>query len=80
MHAWWGTYGLSAMSVAIEHCFAGKKATSSYVEHPITSNALENDGLTQEEIDNRELKKMLFAEELWAKQHKKNGLPETVIL
>ena len=25
-HAWWGTYGLSAVSVAIEHCLSGKKA------------------------------------------------------
>lgn len=80
MYSWWGTYGLSAMSVAIEHCLAGKEAKSSYVENPIFSNISENEGLTQEEIDNRELRKMLFAEELWAKQHKKKGLPETIIL
>lgn len=39
-----------------------------------------DDNLTQEEIDNRELRKMLLAEDMWAKQHRKKGLPETVIL
>ena len=28
MHAWWGTYGLSAVAVAVEHCLNGKKAKS----------------------------------------------------
>lgn len=35
MHAWWGRYGLSAVSVAVEHCLAGKKAKSKYIEKPI---------------------------------------------
>lgn len=77
---WWGNYGISAMSVAIEHCLLGKDAKSSYIEKPILSSIMENDGLTQEEIDKRELQKMIFAEEMWAKQYKKKGLPETVIL
>ena len=36
----------------------------------------EDDGLSQEELDNRELRKMLFAEEQWQKVAKKKGLPE----
>lgn len=35
MHAWWGTYGLSAVSVAVEHCLAGKKAKSEFVKTPL---------------------------------------------
>ena len=37
MHAWWGNYGLSAVFVAVEHCLAGKKAMSKYIEEPILS-------------------------------------------
>ena len=83
MHAWWGSYGLSAVSVAVEHCLAGKKAKSKYIDKPMLSQLREemkNNSLTQEEIDNRELQKMIYAEEMWAKQHKRKGLPETVIL
>lgn len=35
MHAWWGSYGLSAVSVAVEHCLAGRKAKSKYIENTI---------------------------------------------
>lgn len=83
MHAWWGSYGLSAVSVAVEHCLAGKKAKSKYIDKPMLSQLREemkNNSLTQEEIDNRELQKMIFAEEMWIKQQNKKGLPKTVIL
>lgn len=36
-------------------------------------------GLTQEEIDERELRKMILAEEQWMAVAKMKGLPETVI-
>lgn len=83
MHAWCGSYGLSAVSVAVEHCLAGRMAKSKYIDKPMLSQLREemnNNSLTQEEIDDRELQKMIFAEEMWAKQHKRKGLPETVIL
>lgn len=35
MHAWWGTYGLSAVAVAVEHCLSGKKAKSEFVKTPL---------------------------------------------
>lgn len=79
MHLWWGTYGLSAMSVAIEHCLAGKKAKSKYVKDAVMDELLENYGLTQEEIDNKELQKMLLAEQQWQMQAKMKSLPETII-
>lgn len=79
MHMWWGNYGISALIYAIEHCLAGNKAKSQYVKESILSKLLENDGLTQEEIDNREIQKMILAEEMWIKNDKKRGLKETII-
>lgn len=35
IHLWIGSYGLSALSVAIEHCMQGQKAKSKYIERPI---------------------------------------------
>lgn len=75
-----GQYTLSAVSVAVEHCLAGRKAKGKYIQEPILSNMWENDGLTQEEIDQRELQKMLLAEEQWAMNDHIRGLPETKIL
>lgn len=40
MWMWFGTYGLSAVSVAVEHCLAGKKAKSKYIDKPITEHSL----------------------------------------
>ena len=79
--AWriWGNYGISALIFAIEHCLSGKKAKSEYIKEPIMAKAFENDGLTQEEIDEKEMQKMLFAEEMWIKNSRKKGLPETII-
>ncbi len=42
MHAWWGEYGLSAVTVAVEHCIHGRKASSKYIEKPILSIIQEN--------------------------------------
>lgn len=46
-----GMYALSAVSVAIEHCFAGKKATSEYIKKPFLSEMQteEKQELTEEE-------------------------------
>lgn len=74
-----GMYVQNAVSVSVEHCLAGEKAKSKYLEKPMMSDLESDLGLTQEEIDEIELKKMLFNEELWARQQKKKGLPETII-
>ena len=57
-----GVYVQSAVSVAIEHAFNGKSAKSEYVQKPILDEYFENLGLTQEEIDNREIQKMIAQE------------------
>ena len=38
MHRWWGNFGLSAVVYAVEHCLAGEKAKSKYIEKPIFSS------------------------------------------
>lgn len=74
-----GNYGLSALTVAIEHCLSGKKAKSKYIEQPVLAKINADEGLTQEEIDERELKKILLAEEQWQKQYAKKDYLETII-
>lgn len=50
-YLWWGSYGLSAVTVAVEHCLAGKKAKSKYVEKTIMHEIEErNKPLSEEEL------------------------------
>ena len=49
-HMWWGNYGVSALIVAIDRCFSGKKSKAEYIKEPILSRMSENDGLTEEEM------------------------------
>ena len=51
-HTWWGTYGLSALTVAVEHCLHGKNAKTEYIEKPIMfdlDKAKKSTELTEEE-------------------------------
>ena len=48
-HMWWGNYGISALIVAIDKCFS-KKPKAEYIKEPILSKKIENDGVTEEEI------------------------------
>ena len=78
-HMWWGNYGISALVVAIGTCFGGKDSKAEYIKEPILSKEFENDGLTEEEIYEKELKKALIAEEQWIIASNQKGLPETII-
>lgn len=78
-HMWWGNYGVSALIVAIDRCFSGKKSNIEYIKESTLSKIFENDGLTEEEIQEKELRKALFAEEQWIIAGKQKGLPETII-
>lgn len=49
MWQWLGSYGISMVSVAVEHCLAGRKATSEYIKEPITQTAERNKPLSEEE-------------------------------
>lgn len=77
-YMWWGSYGVSALTVAIDKCIHGRKAKAEYVKEPIFEKLFENDGLT-EEIYEKELKKALLAEEQWIIAGKQKGLPKTII-
>ena len=48
-HMWWGNYGISALIVAIDRCFGGKKSKAEYIKEPILSKTFKSDGLTEEE-------------------------------
>lgn len=79
MWMWWGNYGISAFIVAIDTFINGKQAKAEYIKEPILSKANENEGLTEEEIQEKELRKALLAEEQWIIASKQKGLPETII-
>lgn len=79
MWLWFGNYGLSAVSVAVEHCLAGRKAKSNYLDKPVFSALRENAGLTQEQRYEKEMQKALLAEEQWIAAGMQKGLPQTVI-
>lgn len=50
-HLWWGNYGVSALSVAIDHCINGKKAKSKYMEKSLFEQMEdENKELSEHEI------------------------------
>lgn len=78
MHMWWGNYGMSAVTTAMDKCLS-KKSKAEYIKEPVLSKAFENDGLTDEQIYEKELKKALLAEEQWIFVGKQKGLPETII-
>ena len=76
---WFGSYGISALEFAIDHCFNGKDAKTKYIDKPLSEMEFENDGLTEDEIQEKELRKALLAEEQWIISGKQKGLPETII-
>lgn len=79
MWTWFGNYALSAVTVAVEHNLAGKKAKSQYIKEPILSKAITESEMTEEQKYKRELRKALAAEEHWMAVGKIKGLPETVV-
>jgi len=74
-----GQYIQSAVGVAVEHCLNGNKAHSKYITEPILKDYGQDFGLTQEEIDDRELKKLIANEEAWIRNDKARGLKQADI-
>ena len=76
MHAWWGSYGLSAVAVAVEHCLAGKKAKSCYIEKPIMSEMKEkpkeSTNLTEEE-KRKQTEQLFMRLKIMGANHKRNN-------
>ena len=69
-----GNYMVNAVTVALDHAFHGQKAQTKYLEKPLLEQYFEDLTLTQEEIDNRELKKMIANERQQMAKDKANGL------
>lgn len=74
-----GMYIESAVRVAVDRSLNGKKANQEYIKVPMLSELNKDEGIMQEEIDNRELKKMILNEELWIANARIKGLSETKI-
>lgn len=72
-------YTLSAVLVAVEHCLAGKKAKSEYVKELLLSRIFENEELTEEQIQKKEINKAILAEKRSITISRIKGLPETII-
>ena len=52
VHAWFGSYGINSLCVALDKMLNGKKSTSEYIKEPIiTKIEEENKPLTQDEIE-----------------------------
>lgn len=72
---YFGTYGLSAVMTAVEHCLAGSKAVSKYIEKPnLQDGTLQSRPLTEEE-KMLEVDKFFAQEEArrinWRRTHRK---------
>lgn len=83
MWMWWGNYGISAVTFAVEHCLAGKKARTKYIEKSIFQQMEEeNKTFTEEELQKQ---RELFVAKLQVMQsnfeltHKKKNNQENNI-
>lgn len=75
-------YVHDAVFVALDHrltALFGKKAKSKTFDNPIFVQAIDDSMLTQEEIDEREMRKEILAMEQWIANDRRRGLPETKI-
>lgn len=51
MWIWWGNYGISAIRYSVEHCLAGRKARSKYIDKPIMQEkGNRNKPMSEEEL------------------------------
>lgn len=74
--AWlFNQYTLSAVSVAVEHCLAGKKAKSEYIKEPILSKI----GVEEKEITDKDIQMAILTEQRYMAMAVNKGLPETII-
>ena len=76
-----GFYNKCAFETVIAHFsagLAGKKSKAEYLKEPLSLRKDPYEGLTQEEIDNLEIQKMINAEELWIAHQKIRGMSETI--
>lgn len=76
IHAICGNYVLSAISVALEHCVAGKRAKSQYIKEPVMAKALKE---SKEEFTEKDIRMAILTEKRYMAAAINKGLPETLI-
>lgn len=72
MWAWWGNYGIPALVFSIEHCLAGKKAKTEYVELPLMASEQDREEKKQRDIIEQRKKlyhDLLEMEKQWKANH-----------
>jgi hypothetical protein len=75
-------YMASAVTYAVEHCLAGKKARTELIKEPILSKLMQEEkmeSMTEEERYEYEVKKAIQNEEMWITASRMKGLPETIV-
>lgn len=74
--AWlFNQYTLSAVSVAVEHNLAGRKARSKYIEKPL----LHKGEIEKKEITEKDIQMAILTEQKYMAMAVNRGLPETII-
>lgn len=64
MWNWFGTYGISAVMVAMEHALFGKDAKSEYLKESITKMQRRENGELTEEEKKKELERYIMEREI----------------
>lgn len=76
VYAWIGSYGISALTFAIEHCLAGRKAKAKYIDKPIMKD-IQAESKTLSEEETQKAVDLFFAQEKarrvnWRRKDKRN--------
>lgn len=73
--SYFGTYGLSAVMTAVEHCLAGRKAVTKYIAKPNLQDGIRQNRPLTEEEKMREVDRFFAQEEArrinWRRAHKR---------
>lgn len=73
--SYFGTYGISAVLTAVEHCLAGRKAVSKYIAKPNLQDGIRQNRPLTEEEKMLEVDKFFAQEEArrinWRRTHRK---------
>ena len=75
MWSWWGNYGISAVTFALDHCLNGKKAKTKYLKKPL----LQGKSKPKDSFTEADIQKAILIEQQYINRAKQRGLPETIL-
>jgi hypothetical protein len=75
MWSWWGNYGISAVTCALDHCLNGKKAKTKYIKKPL----LQGKPKPKDSFTEADIQKAILIEQQYMNRAKQRGLPETIL-